>query len=92
MGDTVVELGDAAEGDALEDPGVNRTLPSEAATVATTTRRPTRRMVEIRRGALRADSRLVIPPVNGPWCSQHVSGSRYARDICPAGSIRACVC
>jgi hypothetical protein len=51
-----VEVAGADEG-TLEDPDVSRELPSEAATAATTTRRPTTRIVGMRRLVLRAGSR-----------------------------------
>jgi hypothetical protein len=58
MGEAAIEVEDGSpDEDTLEDPDVRRELPSEAATAATTTNRPTTRIVEIRRVVLLAGSR-----------------------------------
>src|SRR4030095_8352371 len=47
---------------------------------ATTTSRPTRRILGIRRVVVRAGVLSVMPPVKPAWCCQHVCGFRYADD------------
>jgi hypothetical protein len=44
--------------------------------------------IRTRRGAVRAGSLWVTPPVKAAWCCQHVCDFRYAGDMCRPRSMR----
>jgi hypothetical protein len=73
-------MGDAA----LDEDDAGNWWPRTAAIAAMTTSRPAARIlrIRIRRVVVRAGSLYVMPPVKAAWCCQHVSGFRYAGDMC----------
>src|SRR5215472_10740 len=62
------------------------------AVTAAAAARPAARGPRVLRAAARADRVQVMRPVKAARCCQHAGGFRYAGDMRPARTIKACAC
>jgi hypothetical protein len=83
VGEAALDEDEDEDEDAREGESPSNWLPKAAAIAPRTTSRTATRIlrIRIRRGAVRARSLQLTPPVKAAWCCQHVCDFRYADDM-----------